>query len=80
MTIQIDQDILRAGVKKAQERIAEIDNSAVQPIPGNIATPPSKAIFPGTLTGLRGIAKRPGSASNDDDLQAEYTNDLTQKY
>jgi hypothetical protein len=34
-----EQDILRAGVKKAQERIAEIDNSAVQPIPGNIALP-----------------------------------------
>ncbi|WP_042342564.1 DUF2281 domain-containing protein [Calothrix sp. PCC 7507] len=42
-------------------------------------TPP-QAITPGTLTGLRGIAKRPGSAPNDDDLRAEYTDYLTQKY
>jgi Protein of unknown function (DUF2281) len=39
-----------------------------------------QAIPPGTLTGLRGIAKRPGAAPNDDDLQAEYTDYLTQKY
>jgi Protein of unknown function (DUF2281) len=41
---------------------------------------PTQAIPPGTLTGLRGIAKRPGTAPNDDDLQAEYTDYLTQKY
>jgi Putative addiction module component len=29
MTSQIDQDILMAGVKKAQERMAEIDSGAV---------------------------------------------------
>jgi Protein of unknown function (DUF2281) len=34
----------------------------------------------GTLTGLRGIAKRPGAAPSDDDLKAEYTDYLTQKY
>ena len=34
---QIDRDILMEGVKKAQERIAEIDSSAVQTIPGEIA-------------------------------------------
>jgi hypothetical protein len=34
MTKQIDQNILIAGVKKAQERMAEI---AVQAIPGDIA-------------------------------------------
>jgi hypothetical protein len=39
-----------------------------------------QAIPPGTLTGLRGIAKRPASAPNDDDLKAEYTDYLTQKY
>ena len=39
-----------------------------------------KAIPPGTLTGLQGIAKRPGAAPSDDDLQAEYTDYLTQKY
>jgi Putative addiction module component len=37
MTTQIEQDILMAGVKKAQERIAEIDSGAVQAIPGDIA-------------------------------------------
>jgi Putative addiction module component len=65
MTGQIDQDILIEEVKKAQERIAKVDSGAIQP---------------GTLTGLRGIAKRAGAAPNDDDLQAEYTDYLTQKY
>jgi hypothetical protein len=42
-------------------------------------TPP-QAIPLGTLTGLRGIAKRQGTAPSDDDLKAEYTDYLTQKY
>ena len=37
MTRQIDQDILREGVKKAQERLAEIDSGVVQTIPRDIA-------------------------------------------
>jgi hypothetical protein len=37
MTSQIEQNILIAGVQKAQERIAEIDRGAVQTIPGDIA-------------------------------------------
>ena len=37
MTTQIEQDVLMAGVKKAQERIAEIDSGTVQTIPGDIA-------------------------------------------
>jgi hypothetical protein len=37
MTKQIDQNILIAGVKKAQERMAEIDSGAVQTTPGDIA-------------------------------------------
>jgi hypothetical protein len=37
MTSQIDRDILIAGVQKAQERIAEIDDGTVQTIPGDIA-------------------------------------------
>ena len=41
---------------------------------------PRHPIPPGTLTGLRGIAKRPEPAPNDEDLQAEYTDYLTQKY
>jgi hypothetical protein len=73
MTGQIDsasqtlceRDILLEGVKKAQARIAEIDRGEVQPV---------------TLTGLRGIAKSPGAAPNDDDLQAEYTDYLAKKY
>jgi hypothetical protein len=43
-------------------------------------TPRTKNIPPGTLTGLRGIAKRPGTAPSDAELQAEYTNYLSQKY
>ncbi|NJL90505.1 MAG: DUF2281 domain-containing protein [Coleofasciculaceae cyanobacterium SM2_1_6] len=42
--------------------------------------PQLKAIPPGTLTGLRGIAKRLEPAPKDDNLQAEYTEYLTQKY
>jgi Protein of unknown function (DUF2281) len=42
--------------------------------------PHPKAIAPGTLTGLQGIAKRPGSAPSDRELQAEYTDYLAQKY
>jgi hypothetical protein len=39
-----------------------------------------RAIPPGTLTGLRGIAKRSEPAPRDDELQAEYTDYLSQKY
>ncbi|KGF71393.1 hypothetical protein DO97_20770 [Neosynechococcus sphagnicola sy1] len=42
-------------------------------------TPPP-AISPGTLTGLRGIAKRPKATPSDSELQAEYADYLTQKY
>ena len=44
-----------------------------------IPTPP-QTILPGTLTGLRGIVKRPSPAPSDQQLQAEYTDYLTQKY
>jgi Protein of unknown function (DUF2281) len=37
-------------------------------------------IPPGTLTGLRGIAKHSGAAKSDPELQAEYADYLTQKY
>ncbi len=37
MNSQIDSDILMEGVKKAQERMTEIDRGAVQTIPGDIA-------------------------------------------
>ncbi len=42
--------------------------------------PRPQAIPPGTLTGLRGIAKRPSPAPSDDDLKAEYTDYLIEKY
>ena len=45
-----------------------------------LATPQDQAISPGALTGLRGIAKRLGPDPSDDELQAEYTDYLTQKY
>jgi len=34
----------------------------------------------GTLTGLRGIAKRAGTSPTDAELQDEYTDYLSQKY
>ena len=45
-----------------------------------LATSQLSVIPPGTLTGLRGIAKRSGLAPSDDELQTEYTDYLTQKY
>jgi len=42
--------------------------------------PQSQTILPGTLTGLRGIAKLPEAAPSDPELQAEYTDYLTRKY
>lgn len=39
-----------------------------------------QAIPPGTLTGLRGIAKHPGTAPSDRELRSEYTDYLTKKY
>lgn len=41
---------------------------------------PAPAMPPGTLTGLRGIAKQPGAAPSDAELQADYADYLTQKY
>lgn len=41
---------------------------------------PRRPILPGTLTGLLGIAKRSGPAPSDEELQAEYTDYLIQKY
>jgi len=43
-------------------------------------TNPSVVIPPGTLTGLRGIAKRAGQTCSDEELQADYTDYLAQKY
>ena len=37
-------------------------------------------IPPGTLTGLLGIAKQPGPPPSDEDLQADYTDYLIEKY
>ncbi|MDX2096930.1 MAG: DUF2281 domain-containing protein [Leptolyngbyaceae cyanobacterium bins.59] len=45
-----------------------------------LASTPSQVIPPGTLTGLRGIAKRSGSVPSDEELQTDYTDYLTQKY
>ena len=41
---------------------------------------PHQVIPPGTLTGLRGIAKRDGPAKDDAELHSEYTDYLIQKY
>ncbi|MBD2328501.1 DUF2281 domain-containing protein [Alkalinema sp. FACHB-956] len=37
-------------------------------------------VAPGTLTGLLGIAKRAGQTLSDEELQADYTDYLTEKY
>jgi hypothetical protein len=37
MTIQADRDVLNEGIKIAQTRLAEIENSTVKTIPGDIA-------------------------------------------
>jgi hypothetical protein len=41
---------------------------------------PPGALPKGTLTGLRGIAKRSGTPPTDAALQEEYTDYLSQKY
>ena len=40
----------------------------------------NNTIPPGTLTGLRGIAKHADKIDSDSELQAEYTDYLVQKY
>ncbi len=45
-----------------------------------LPSPQPQVIPPGTLTGLRGIAKRPEPAPSDQELQTDYTDYLTQKY
>ena len=42
--------------------------------------PQNPTIPPGTLTGLRGIAKHSEPAPSDQELQTDYTDYLTQKY
>jgi len=37
MAGQLDQELLQEGVKTAQARLAEIENGAVQTIPGDVA-------------------------------------------
>jgi methionine synthase II (cobalamin-independent) len=63
-----------------ENQINEVLNFAEFLYQKQLTTPPAKAISPGTLTGLRGIAKRPGPAPSDRELQEEYTDYLTQKY
>jgi Protein of unknown function (DUF2281) len=63
-----------------ENQINEVLNFAEFLHQKQLTTPAAEAIPPGTLTGLRGIAKRPGPAPSDRELQAEYTDYLTQKY
>lgn len=63
-----------------EEQIDEILNFAESLHQTQLTPSQPKAIPPGTLTGLRGIAKRPKNALNDEELQAEYTDYLIQKY
>lgn len=63
-----------------ENQISEVLNFAEFLYHKQLTTSSLKAMPPGTLTGLRGIAKRPGSAPSDNELQADYTDYLTQKY
>jgi Putative addiction module component len=45
MAEPIDREILLEGVKKAQERLAEIDRGSVQNIPGDIALAQIRQLF-----------------------------------
>jgi hypothetical protein len=45
MTVEIDRDISIEGVKKAQERMTEIDSGAVQTIPGDVALAQIRQLF-----------------------------------
>lgn len=64
-----------------EDQIAEVLHFAEFLHQKQLATvAPAQAIPPGTLTGLRGIAKQPGAAPSDEELQADYTDYLTQKY
>lgn len=45
-----------------------------------LPSPQPQVIPPGTLTGLRGIAKHPEPDPSDQELQADYIDYLAQKY
>jgi hypothetical protein len=63
-----------------ESQINEVLNFAEFLHQRQITPPQTQAIPLGTLTGLRGIAKRPELDSSDQELQSEYTDYLTQKY
>lgn len=63
-----------------ENQINEVLNFAEFLHQKQLTTPQPTTVPPGTLTGLRGIAKRLGPAPSDRELQAEYTDYLTQKY
>jgi len=63
-----------------EDQINEVLHFAEVLYQKQLTTSHPQTIPPGTLTGLRGIGKRSGSAPSDDELQAEYTDYLTQKY
>jgi len=63
-----------------EEQINEVLHFAEFLYQKQLIPPQTHAIPPGTLTGLRGIAKHPEPAPTDQELQADYTDYLTQKY
>jgi hypothetical protein len=63
-----------------EKQINEVLNFAEFLHQKQLTTSQPTAIPPGTLTGLRGIVKCPGATLSDIELQAEYTDYLTQKY
>jgi Protein of unknown function (DUF2281) len=63
-----------------EDKINEVLDFAELLYQKQLTTPQPMAIPLGTLIGLRGIVKRSGPAPSDRELQAEYTDYLTQKY
>lgn len=63
-----------------EEQINEVLHFAEFLYQKQLIPPQPQAIPPGTLTGLRGIAKHPEPVPSDQELQADYTDYLTQKY
>ena len=64
----------------SENQINEVLNFAEFLHQKQLTAPQHQVIPPGTLTGLRGIAKHSEPAPSDDELQADYTNYLLQKY
>jgi hypothetical protein len=93
-TLELDwKEILKVQPMTAAERIYQLANSLPAEQVDKILDfaeflyqkqlaqgQTERTIPPGTLMGLRGIAKRAGKAPSDEELQEDYADYLTNKY